>query len=173
MESCDPHPSEDTPAALVERHVVLVAPEVHWNTGNVGRTCLGADARLHLVRPLGFSLDSRQVRRAGLDYWPRVDLSVWDDFEAFLDAMEPDPGEVCLFTKRTAQSYHHMPRRERLFLVFGSETRGLPACILAKFPAGHYHIPITRAIRSLNLSTAVGIALFESLREVPRQHGWP
>jgi tRNA (cytidine/uridine-2'-O-)-methyltransferase len=71
--------------------VVLVAPEVHWNTGNVGRTCLGANASLHLVRPLGFSLASRQVKRAGLDYWPRVDLSVWDSFDHFLAGMAPAP----------------------------------------------------------------------------------
>lgn len=156
-----------------ERHVVLVAPEVHWNTGNVGRTCLGAKARLHLVRPLGFSLDSRQVKRAGLDYWPQVDLVVWDDFEALLAALVPDPGEMCLFTKHGSQSYRRLPQRDRLFLVFGSETRGLPAPILARFPDSHYHIPISRAIRSLNLSTAVGIALYGSLRQAPRWHAWP
>lgn len=170
MESDDHCPSEVQPSRFPERHVVLVAPEVHWNTGNVGRTCLGANARLHLVRPLGFSLDSRQVKRAGLDYWPRVELAVWDDFEAFLAALTPGPGEICLFSKRASRSYRCMPLGDRLFLVFGSETRGLPASILKRFPGAQYHIPITRAIRSLNLSTAVGIALYESLREAPPGH---
>ena len=172
MASDDHSPPTIQPPRFPERHVVLVAPEVHWNTGNVGRTCLGAHARLHLVRPLGFSLDSRQVKRAGLDYWPRVELQVWDDFAAFLDAMTPEPGEVCLFTKQAARSFRHMPLRERLFLVFGSETGGLAPEILQRFPAAHYHMPISRAVRSLNLSTTVGIALYESLRQAPRWHAW-
>ena len=155
-----------------ERHVVLVAPEVHWNTGNVGRTCLGANAALHLVRPLGFSLDSRQVKRAGLDYWPRVKLSVWDDFEAFRTALAPAPREICLFTKQATRSYRCMALQRRMFLVFGSETRGLPENILARYPDAHYHVPISREIRSLNLSTTVGIALYESLRERPDWHAW-
>jgi len=156
----------------LERHVVLVAPEVHWNTGNVGRTCLGANAALHLVRPLGFSLESRQVKRAGLDYWPRVDLSVWDDFDHFLAGMAPGQSEVFLFAKRARQPHHRMPRPQRMFLVFGSETRGLPHTILNRYPQAHYHIPISREIRSLNLSTSVGIALYESLREAPGWHSW-
>ena len=155
-----------------ERHVVLVAPEVHWNTGNVGRTCLGAKAALHLIRPLGFSLDSRQVKRAGLDYWPRVDLAVWDDFDHFLTGMAPRPHEVYLFTKLASQPHHRMPIQKRMFLVFGSETRGLPANILNRYPGAHYHVPISREIRSLNLSTTVGIALYESLRAAACWHAW-
>jgi len=172
MESDNHFPSTNESAGHPERHVVLVAPEVHWNAGNVGRTCLGADAALHLVRPLGFSLDSRQVKRAGLDYWPRVKLAVWDDFEAFLAAMTPAPGEVCLFTKRAARSCRRMRLQPRMFLVFGSETRGLPDAVLQRFPQEHFHIPISREIRSLNLSTTVGIALYESLREAPDWHAW-
>jgi tRNA (cytidine/uridine-2'-O-)-methyltransferase len=173
MENANPIITANNPLSSFERHVVLVAPEVHWNTGNVGRTCLGVNAALHLVRPLGFSLDSRQVKRAGLDYWPKVDLSVWEDFEAFLTAMTPSPAEVCLFTKRAPRSYRRMPLQKRMFLVFGSETRGLPENILRRFPEAHYHVPITREIRSLNLSTAVGIALYESLRETRSWHAWP
>ncbi len=172
MESEDYIQPENQPTTHPERHVVLVAPEVHWNTGNVGRTCLGADAALHLVRPLGFSLDSRQVKRAGLDYWPRVNLTVWEDFEAFLETMAPAPREVCLFTKGASRSYRRMPLLPRMFLVFGSETRGLPESILTRFPAAHFHVPISRAIRSLNLSTTVGIVLYESLREAPGWHAW-
>ncbi len=172
MKPSDPSISTSEPPPSPERHVVLVAPEVHWNTGNVGRTCLGANAALHLVRPLGFSLDSRQVKRAGLDYWPRVNLSVWNDFDHFQAGMAPGPDEVCLFTKLAARPHHHMPLPERLFLVFGSETRGLPEAILKRYPEAHYHVPISRAIRSLNLSTTVGIVLYESLRAASDWHAW-
>ncbi len=157
---------------IPERHVVLVAPEVHWNTGNIGRTCLGAGAVLHLIRPLGFSLDSRQVKRAGLDYWHKVPLRVWDSFDAFREEMRPAEGEVALFSKAGARSFREMPRPARLFLIFGSETRGLPESILSAFPGAAYHIPISSRIRSLNLSTAVGIALYESLRGVEGMHAY-
>jgi len=158
--------------AVPERHVVLVQPEVHWNTGNIGRTCLGAGARLHLIRPLGFSLDDRQVKRAGLDYWHNVDLHVWDRFSDFQKALEPTTDEVACFSKNASTPFWHMPRPLRLFLVFGSETRGLPAAIHSAFAQQAYHIPITGQIRSLNLSTAVGIALYESLRQAPPLHEW-
>jgi tRNA (cytidine/uridine-2'-O-)-methyltransferase len=155
-----------------ERHVVLVAPEVHWNTGNVGRTCLGAGADLHLIRPLGFSLSSRQVRRAGLDYWDRVRLRVWEDFEEFLAGTGPGPGEVALLAKDAPASFWDLPKRDRLFLVFGSETRGLPPAVRERFPDSGFHIPIADAVRCLNLSTAVGIALYESLRPFRPAHAW-
>jgi tRNA (cytidine/uridine-2'-O-)-methyltransferase len=147
-----------------QRHVVLVAPEVHWNTGNIGRTCLGADAWLHLIRPLGFSLDDRRVKRAGLDYWPKVKLSLWDDFEHFLRGMQPETHEMGLLTKGGAHPYWQLPATPRIFLVFGSETRGLPQPLLERYAAQTYYIPIRSDIRCLNLSTAVGIALYDSLR---------
>ncbi len=153
------------PAAQgIQRHVVLVGPEVHWNTGNIGRTCLGAGAQLHLIRPLGFSLDCRQVKRAGLDYWPKVPLRVWDDFERFLSGMAVAQGEIALLTKSGSRPHWQMPSLRRLFLVFGSETRGLPAEIRERFEPQTYYIPMLDTIRSLNLSTAVGIVLYESLR---------
>ncbi len=148
----------------IERHVVLVAPEVHWNTGNIGRTCLGAGACLHLVRPLGFRLDDKHLKRAGLDYWPRVNPRIWESFDAFLAAMQPAPGQMLFFTKAARRSFWTMARPARLFLVFGSETRGLPDEICDRYAQWTYRIPITDHIRSLNLSTAVGIALYESLR---------
>jgi tRNA (cytidine/uridine-2'-O-)-methyltransferase len=148
----------------VERHVVLVAPEIHWNTGNIGRTCLGAGACLHLVRPLGFSLGSREIKRAGLDYWPKVDLRVWEDFSQMRQSMGMDPAQTAVFTKSGGRDLWEMPSARRLFLVFGSETRGLPDSLLRRFRHCTYRIPISNAIRSLNLSTAVGIALYESLR---------
>jgi len=155
-----------------ERHVVLVAPDVHWNTGNIGRTCLGVNASLHLIKPLGFSLDSREVKRAGLDYWHKVKLSVWNDFESFRQALNPAPGEVALFAKNAKKCFRDMPLSSRLFLVFGSETKGLPDSILSEFRSICYHIPISGEIRCLNLSTSVGIALYESLRSFRCEHAW-
>lgn len=156
----------------IERHVVLVEPEVHWNTGNIGRTCLGADAALHLIRPLGFSLDSRQVKRAGLDYWHEVRLNIWENFDEFLRGMKPENNEMVLFAKLGKKPVWELPELKRLFLVFGSETRGLPANVLDQFSSAVYHIPITDRIRCLNLSTAVGIALYESLRGTGSWHSW-
>jgi tRNA (cytidine/uridine-2'-O-)-methyltransferase len=147
----------------IERHVVLISPEIHWNTGNIGRTCLGADAHLHLIHPLGFSLESRQVKRAGLDYWERVSLNTWENFAEFQQTMDPAENEIALFSKNGSRLFWEMPKRERLFLVFGAETKGLPQEILSQYPNACYRIPITREIRSLNLSTAAGIALYESL----------
>jgi tRNA (cytidine/uridine-2'-O-)-methyltransferase len=149
---------------LVERHVVLVEPEVPWNAGNIGRTCLGAGAYLHLIKPLGFSLDNRDLKRAGLDYWHKVKLSVWDDFDCFQKNMGPETDEVALFTKNGPVSFWSMPSPERLFLVFGSETKGLPETVLYQYRHAAFHIPTTSEIRCLNLSTTVGIALYESLR---------
>lgn len=157
-------PSVSVPLSDHQRHVVLVAPEVHWNTGNIGRTCLGAGAALHLIKPLGFSLDSRQVKRAGLDYWSKVPLRVWDDFDHFLEGMTPDPHQMVLLTKNGRHPHWEMPSAEKLFLLFGSETKGMPETILSRYRQQTYCIPIAQDIRCLNLSTAVGIALYESLR---------
>jgi tRNA (cytidine/uridine-2'-O-)-methyltransferase len=152
--------------APFERHVVLVAPEIPWNTGNAGRTCLGAGAYLHLIRPFSFSLENRELKRAGLDYWHRVKLSLWDDYEDFEKHMAPLPEEVAVFSKKGSLPFWSMPSPRRLFLVFGSETKGLPESILDAYSGAIYHIPITDEVRCLNLSTAVGIALYESLRPI-------
>jgi tRNA (cytidine/uridine-2'-O-)-methyltransferase len=148
----------------IERHVVLMGPQVPWNTGNIGRTCLGTGAFLHLIKPLGFSLENRELKRAGLDYWHNVKLSVWDDFKSFQKKMAPGTHEVAVFTKNGSIPFWSMPCQDRLFLIFGSETKGLPEEILSKHKYATYLIPITSDIRCLNLSTAVGIALYESLR---------
>ncbi len=156
----------------IERHIVLVAPDVHWNTGNIGRTCLGAGATLHLIKPLGFSLDSREVKRAGLDYWDRVRLFLWDSYEKFCNEMHPEVDEISLFAKKGIRPFRDIQLSRRMFLVFGSETKGLPETILSAYPESTFHIPISKEIRSLNLSTAVGIALYESLRDCPPVHEW-
>jgi tRNA (cytidine/uridine-2'-O-)-methyltransferase len=156
----------------LERHIVLVSPEVHWNTGNIGRTCLGANAFLHLIKPLGFSLDSREVKRAGLDYWDKVKLTVWEDFPTFQNSMKPLSKEVAVFTKTGKNPFWHMRASGRMFLIFGSETKGLSDDIVSMFKHATYHIPISREIRCLNLSTCVGIALYETLRTIKPDHGY-
>lgn len=156
-----------------ERHVVLIAPRIHWNTGNIGRTCLGTGTRLHLIRPLGFSLDSQHVRRAGLDYWPQVDVKVWEDFDTFSRRYAVGEGEIALFSKTGGRDFWRMPLSRRMFLVFGSETAGLPGDIRARHAQRIFHIPINDRIRSLNLSTAVALALYESLDRRAEFHGWP
>lgn len=156
----------------VERHVVLVAPEIHWNTGNIGRTCLGTGVRLHLIEPIGFSLSAHQVKRAGLDYWHHVNLSIWPDFQAFQKQMGVTAEQVVLLSKSGAKPFWSMPFSQRLFLIFGSETQGLPETILSGYPGRSYYIPITSAIRSLNLSTAVGITLYESMRFCAPAHAY-
>ena len=148
----------------VERHVVLVEPQVPWNTGNIGRTCLGTGAFLHLIKPLGFSLGNRELKRAGLDYWHKIKLSVWDDFKSFYHKMKPREKEVAVFTKNGSIPFWSIPFQKRLFLIFGSETKGLSEKIISEYKHATYHIPITSDIRCLNLSTTVGIALYESLR---------
>ena len=148
-------------------HVVLVHPEIHWNTGNAGRSCLAAGAALHLVEPLGFSLGEREVRRAGLDYWEHVDLRVWPAW-AHLEQELPALGTPFFFSTRAERMYWEAEFPDNAVLVFGRETGGLPEAIHARYADSMYRMPIhSPHVRSLNLSTAVGIALYEVLR----QHG--
>ena len=148
-------------------HVVLVHPEIHWNTGNAGRTCLAAGATLHLVKPLGFRLDEREVRRAGLDYWPFVDLHVWQTWEA-LEAELPRLGEPWFFSTRATRLFWDAPlgASEDVVLVFGRETGGLPAELQERYRDRFLMMPIASPhVRSLNLSTSVAVAVYEVLRQ--------
>lgn len=146
-------------------HVVLVEPEIHWNTGNAGRTCLAAGARLHLVEPLGFSLDEREVRRAGLDYWPRVDLRVWPSWTE-IEARLPEMGEPFFFSSEAARSFWDVRYPQRAVLVFGRESVGLPPEIRKRWHDRLVGIPmLDPGLRSLNLSTSVALALYETLRQ--------
>lgn len=144
--------------------VCLVAPEIPPNTGAVARTCAATQSRLHLVRPLGFSLDQRAVRRAGLDYWPLVDLHVHDDFGAFEAAS--GGARLHLFTAGASRSYLDVAYRPGDVLVFGRESVGLDPDLLARFPAQQAAIPTSGPVRSLNLSNAVSIVLYEAQRQL-------
>jgi tRNA (cytidine/uridine-2'-O-)-methyltransferase len=148
-------------------HVVLVNPEIHWNTGNAGRTCLATGARLHLIRPLGFSLDEREVRRAGLDYWEHVNPRVWPDWETFARAL-PELGEPWFFSTKASRLLWDAPlgSSQRLVLVFGGETGGLPPEIHERYRERFVSMPmLSQQVRSLNLSTSVGVAVYEVLRQ--------
>lgn len=148
-------------------HVVLVHPEIHWNTGNAGRTCLALGATLHLVEPLGFSLDERQVKRAGLDYWEHVDLRVWPNWEAFEREL-PALGDPHFFSTKATRLFWDAPlgRSENVVLIFGRETGGLPPELHARYQDRFVTMPMSSPlVRSLNLSTSVGIALYEVLRQ--------
>jgi tRNA (cytidine/uridine-2'-O-)-methyltransferase len=144
-------------------NVVLVRPEIPPNTGNIGRLCLATQSTLHLVRPLGFSLDDRQLKRAGLDYWNEVSLRVWDSFEALRVSQLPDANYFFLTTK-IKRPYYEVRFRPDAFLVFGSETKGLAENLLAANNDRCICIPM-HGTRSLNLATAVGIVLFEAVRQ--------
>src|SRR5262245_47568430 len=148
-------------------HVVLVHPEIHWNTGNAGRTCLAAGATLHLVEPLGFSLEDRQVKRAGLDYWEHVDLRVWPDWPSFERTL-PTLGDPWFFSTRATRMFWDAPlgQSEDVALIFGRETACLPADLHDRYRDRFVAMPIVSShVRSLNLSTSVGIAAYEVLRQ--------
>ncbi len=148
-------------------HVVLVQPEIHWNTGNIGRSCLAAGARLHLVRPLGFHLGAAEVRRAGLDYWERVDPRVWECWND-LEREIPRLGTPWLFSTGGERLLWDVDLRGDVVLVFGRETAGLPEDIRDRWSDRLVRIPQSSGVRSLNLSTAAGIALWEALRQQRR-----
>lgn len=143
-------------------HVVLVSPEIPPNTGNIGRLCVGLGLRLHLVRPLGFDLSEKAVRRAGLDYWSSVDLVVHDDLDAFLAWSK---GRRChLFSARGAQVYTRCPWRPGDVLVFGRESVGLDPSWVER--EGAYRLPMSGPIRSLNLGNAVSVVCYQAMQTV-------
>ena len=146
-------------------HVVLVEPEIPPNTGNIARLCLAAGARLHLVEPLGFSLDDRALRRAGMDYWHEVDVRVWPDLPTVQRHAEPN-AHFYFFTTKSARNFWQARFSDGDFLVFGRETKGLPESLLAAHPDDCLTIPMELTARSLNLATSAGIALYEAKRQL-------
>lgn len=148
-------------------HVTLVHPEIHWNTGNAGRTCLAVGATLHLIEPLGFSLREREVKRAGLDYWEHVDLRVWPGWAAF-DTELPRLGSAYFFSTTASRLFWDAPlgASDDVVLIFGGETGGLPRDIHERYRDRFVGMPMYSPLaRSLNLSTSVGIAVYEVLRQ--------
>lgn len=149
-------------------HVALVEPEIAPNTGNIARLCAATATRLHLVGRLGFRLDERSLRRAGLDYWEHVDWVRHADWDAFAAVMTDR--RLWLFTARRGTPYCRARFRDEDCLVFGSESQGLPLSLLDRYLPYNLHIPMPSGkVRSLNLATAVGIGVYEALRQI---HSW-
>ncbi len=149
-------------------NVVLVEPEIPPNTGNIARMCAATGSILHLVHPLGFRTDDRSLKRAGLDYWKHVNVVHHASVDSFLKLHGEK--ELILFTKRASKLYTEAPWSEGCFLLFGSETSGLPHSLLERYDSRSFAIPmITDHVRSLNLSTAAGIVTYEAYR---RLNGW-
>ncbi len=151
-------------------HLALIQPRIPPNTGNIARLCAATDTPLHLIGPLGFSLDDADVRRAGLDYWEHVDLWIhagWGDFRAVVAR------ERCLyFSANARRPFWDAPVTPTSCLVFGNETDGMPERILEKHPERCFRIPMRAGLRSLNLSTAAGIVLYDALRRTGGAASW-
>lgn len=144
--------------------MVLVEPEIPNNTGSVGRTCVATGCALHLVHPLGFDIDEKACRRAGLDYWPRVNLTEHADLAAYLGVMPP--GRAWFFSARASRTLYEAPIQPGDHLVFGRESAGLPQELLDAYPDQQVAIPLMAGERSLNLSNAVAVAVYEIVRKM-------
>lgn len=149
-------------------NIVLLEPEIPANTGNIGRTCVATGTSLHLIEPLGFSLDEKQLRRAGLDYWPNLDVYVYRNFHEFL---EKNPGaRIYMATTKAKKIYTEARYEPDCFLMFGKESAGIPEEILLEYQENCVRIPMNENIRSLNLSNSVAVVLYEALRQNDFSH---
>jgi len=144
-------------------NIVLLEPEMPANTGNIGRTCVITGARLHLIEPLGFQINDKMLKRAGLDYWPKLDVTVYEDYQDFLNR---NPGaKVYMATTKSKQKYTDVSYEEDAYIMFGAESRGIPEEILLDNRETCVRIPMMPEERSLNLSNSVAIILYEALRQ--------
>ncbi|MGD9717680.1 MAG: tRNA (cytidine(34)-2'-O)-methyltransferase [Sulfurimonadaceae bacterium] len=145
-------------------HIVLVHPQIPNNTGAIGRLCVNAGASLHLIKPIGFDISEKAVRRAGLDYWHKLDLHVWESIEEFF-AANTITTNAYFATTKTDKPYFEAKFNEGDYIFFGSETAGIPSEILQKFKEQNITIPMTKEGRSLNLAISTGIVLYEAMRQ--------
>ena len=148
-------------------NVVMVEPEIPQNTGNIARTCAAIGAKLHLVHPLGFSISEKAVKRAGLDYWDKVEIEEHNSFSEFLEKYKPEENNMFFATTKGKHVYSepNYSKMEEVFLLFGKETKGLPEDILQKYIDKTIRIPMRNNLRSLNLSNSVAIVVYEVLRQ--------
>lgn len=145
-------------------NLVLVHPQIPNNTGAIGRLCVNAGASLHLIKPIGFDIDEKAVRRAGLDYWDKLDLHVWEDLDDFFK--NNDIADNAHFaTTKTDKPYFEAAFKEGDYIFFGSETAGIPEEILKKYKSQNITIPMTKEGRSLNLAISTGIVLYDAIRQ--------
>ena len=145
-------------------NIVLVEPQIPQNTGTIGRICVNLGATLHLVKPLGFDIDDKAVKRAGLDYWKQLDLVVWESFDAFLEA-HPIGKNTYMSTTKTDNLYFNAPFQKGDFILFGSETKGIDERVLLEHPQQCITIPMGPQGRSLNLGVSVGVVLYDAVRQ--------
>ncbi len=144
-------------------NIVLHQPEIPQNTGNIARTCAATGAALHLIKPLGFEIDDKKLKRAGLDYWHLLDITYYESEEEFF---EKNAGEaIYYFSTKAPRKHTDVTYPERVFLMFGKETAGLPEALLAKNPDTSVRIPMLPNLRSLNLSNSAAVAVYEVLRQ--------
>ncbi len=148
-------------------NIVLVEPEIPQNTGNIARTCAAIGAKLHLVRPLGFSIDEKQVKRAGLDYWDKLEIEEHNNFKEFLEKYKPEENNMYFITTKGTHCYSDIDysKMEEVFVLFGKETKGLPEDVLKKYIEKTARIPMRPTLRSLNLSNSVAIVAYEIFRQ--------
>lgn len=145
-------------------NLVLVNPQIPNNTGSIGRLCVNTGSSLHLIKPLGFDIDEKAVRRAGLDYWHKLDLHVWEDLEDFFEN-NPEAKNGFFATTKTDKPYFEAEFKEGSFIFFGSETKGIPSEVLKAYPEQCITIPMTKEGRSLNLAVSTGIVLYEAIKQ--------
>ena len=146
-------------------NIVLLEPEMPANTGNIGRTCVATGTRLHLIKPLGFEISDKMVKRAGLDYWPHLNYEVYENFEDFLEKNPDCAGKLYMATTKARHIYTEVAYEPDSYLMFGKESAGIPEEILVKYEDYCMRIPMEYNIRSLNLSNSVAIVLYEALRQ--------
>lgn len=144
-------------------NIVLHEPEMPANTGNIGRTCVATDTVLHLIEPLGFKINDKMLKRAGLDYWDKLDVRIYDDFDDFL--AKNSGAKIYMATTKAARSYTDVQYEDDCYIMFGKESAGIPESILQKYQDTAVRIPMWGDIRSLNLSNSVAIVLYEALRQ--------
>jgi len=144
--------------------LVLVHPQIPNNTGAIGRLCVNAGASLHLIKPIGFDIDEKAVRRAGLDYWDKLDLHVWENLEEFFEHNEIS-NNAYFATTKIDKPYFEAEFKEDDYIFFGSETAGIPEDILNRFKSQNITIPMTKNGRSLNLAISTGIVLYDAIRQ--------
>jgi tRNA (cytidine/uridine-2'-O-)-methyltransferase len=145
-------------------NIVLVEPQIPQNTGTIGRICVNLGATLHLIKPLGFDIDDKAVKRAGLDYWKQLDLVVWESFDAFLEA-HPIGKNTYMSTTKTDNLYFNAPFQKGDYILFGSETKGIDENVLLAHPQQCITIPMGPKGRSLNLGVSVGVVLYDAVRQ--------
>ena len=146
-------------------NIVLHEPVMPANTGNIGRTCVATGTRLHLIEPMGFRLTEKQIKRAGLDYWDKLDVTVYDDFNDFLEKNPDAKGKLYMATTKAKYSYCDVAYPEDCYIMFGKESAGIPEEILVDYEETCVRIPMLPDIRSLNLSNSVAVVLYEALRQ--------